>query len=117
MATATAAIAAGQLRDRIVIERAVGSAWTLLDAVWANVVPNVSAPAGLGPSDVAAPALGNAYEITLRYRGDLTNAAPGTLRIRTASEVIAIASVTDVDGRRRALRLLGQSYQPAVVGP
>ncbi len=108
------AIRPGQLRERLRVERAVGSAWVVVDTIPMRVVPVARSAGG---DETSEPVMGNAYQITTRYRTDLTNQAPGALRIKRGSETISITSAMDVDGRHRELQIAGNSYAVPQVAP
>jgi hypothetical protein len=98
-------INAGDLTDRIRLERYAG-AWLLDSVVFARVAPG-AAPGIPGP-DPAAAALerGNAYDVTIRYRKDLTRG----MRARWGTETLIVYAVSDLDGRRRWSSLACESF-------
>ena len=98
------------LRDRVRIEALSGAAWALQCVVSAAVLPIAPRPASaLAASLAAVPAFaqaGSAFEITIRYRTDLTRA----MRIRRGSDVLVITSIDDVDGQRLWLKILCETF-------
>jgi head-tail adaptor len=93
---------AGDLRDRIRIERLVASQWALVAVVWASVRPGGTAniQGTLIPElPVASPS--TAYEVRIRYRTDIAE----DMRVRWGTRTLTVASALDPDDRRRELAL------------
>ncbi len=96
----------GGLRSRVVLQqRAITpdtggggvDAWTTLATVWAEIIPLAQAERGEAEQTRA----GGAFDITIRYRSDVTS----DLRVLYLNAPLAIRSVIDVDNRHRWLQL------------
>ena len=99
----------GDLSDRITLETFNGASWATPLVLWAMVVPVAPRPASaLAKSLATVPAFaqaGSAYEITVRYRTDLSRA----MRVRRGSDVLVITSI-DPDQDRRWLTILCETF-------
>ena len=98
--------AAGQLRERVIIEQPVrtpdgaGGAdvtWEVLASVWAEVVTLAGTEAMLGARDEAR----QAHRITIRFRDDVT----AQMRLSWRGQALNIRGVRDPDGKRRWLAI------------
>jgi SPP1 family predicted phage head-tail adaptor len=98
---------AGELRDRIEIQRATDTSdgaggtlrqWAIHDVVWAKVVPGTGRE--FATAKQTMPAL--SHMVSIRYRSDLSPA----MRIRRGSQILAIHSTADVNSRGQELLIL-----------
>lgn len=98
--------AAGQLRERVIIERPVRTAdgaggadvtWEALASVWAEVVTLAGAETVVGERHEAR----QAHRITIRFRDDVT----AEMRLSWCGAVLNIRGIRDPDGKRRWLAI------------
>ena len=101
----TTALPIGELRHRLVLERASTDAvgeivWTVVDTVFAAI-----APASAGETIAGATPTGTvSHRIEIRWRGDVTSRD----RLRLGDRIFRIVATRDLDERHRRLVVLAE---------
>jgi SPP1 family predicted phage head-tail adaptor len=102
--------AAGQLRERVIIERPVRTAdgaggadvtWETLATVWAEVMALGGTEHVLAERDEAR----GPHRITIRFRGDVT----AEMRLVWRGQTLNIRGMRDPDGKRQWLAINAES--------
>lgn len=102
---------AGDLRDRIRIERFTAGAWVLVAVLWANVVPGPPPRPELAhDAQSAASEAAERFDIVTRYRTDLGDDSKALRVRRGADTLIVLQAVRDVDGTRRWSKLVAERF-------